>query len=414
MEKISKNINSLEKTDTDKPIEKVETSSDQKTSNNAEQEIYKKQQTIINTMDNINKIRIELGLSESTETPPSIVQNKKDIENLEKQEFNFEIVEPKEEETPEEYISRLMHHIADQYRNNDLLIKNTPRLLQEVYYGRHVNQALNQFFSISENCQKIKEKILEIEVNDDEKFSKEKNEITFSKLNKDIIGSTRESASEDEYNKMDYYANTNQTREFFRKGRTRDAYSYSSMMFGLPDSFIDTIEGKEYLHHKIDDKTIFLFGGGDSIKDLLKSEEFKPRRVINFDPFVKEESIDKNPNNIYESQTISASDKKIREMVDNNEISRADEVWATYSVPFYLDKSEEIKELLINMTSVLNEGGNARISPIDVQSREKDGENLETRKMALIDSIKSLLDSSDYNVSVFNNTLKIHKIKNNN
>jgi hypothetical protein len=63
------------------------------------------------------------------------------------------------------------------------------------------------------------------------------------------------------------------------------------------------------------------------------------------------------------------------------------------------------------MASVLNEGGNARISPIDVQSREKDGESLETRKRALIDSIKNLLDSSDYNVSVFNNTLKIHKIK---
>lgn len=150
MEKISKNINSLEKTDTDKPIEKVETSSDQKTSNNAEQEIYKKQQTIINTMDNINKIRIELGLSESTETPTSIIQTQKDIENLEKQEFNFEIVEPKEEETPEEYISRSMHYIDNQYRKNDPLIKNTPRLLQEVYYGRHVNQALNQFFSISE------------------------------------------------------------------------------------------------------------------------------------------------------------------------------------------------------------------------------------------------------------------------
>lgn len=252
---------------------------------------------------------------------------------------------------------------------------------------------------------------MEIEVNDDEKFSKEKNEITFSKLDKKITGSVKNSASGDKYDKMDYYANTNQTREFFHHGRSRDAYSYSSMMFGLPDSFINTIEGKEYLHHKIDDKTIFLFGGGDSIKDLLKSEEFKPRRVINFDPFVKEESIDKNPNNIYESQTISASDKKIREMVDSNKISRADEVWATYSVPFYLDKSEEIKELLINMASVLNEGGNARISPIDVQSREKDGESLETRKRALIDSIKNLLDSSDYNVSVFNNTLKIHKIK---
>lgn len=63
------------------------------------------------------------------------------------------------------------------------------------------------------------------------------------------------------------------------------------------------------------------------------------------------------------------------------------------------------------MSSVLGEGGNARISPIAVQSSEKDGENFEKRKEALLGSIKNLLGNLDYNVSVFNDTLKIHKIK---
>lgn len=377
--------------------------------------ISKKEKSVKDTMNSINNIRFQLGLGMPIEIPSSVQQTKESINKLDEEKsrlenFNFKIVEPIPEETPEEYISRSMKSLVDEYIDNDPNVNNLNSLIKRAYYGRYANQSVIEFFSNKENPDKIKNILFQLESNSDQKFLKEKNDQVFNKLIKKIWEANKDSAGEND-EKIDYYYNTNQTRDFFSYGRKYDAHSYSSMMFGLPENFVDTKDGKEYIHNKIDNKTIFLFGGGDSIKDLLKSEEFKPKKVINFDPFIKEEAFDKNPNGIYESQMVSASDKKIREMSDKHEIPKADEVWATYSVPFYLDSREDIKELITNMSSVLNEGGNARISPIAVQSTEKDGENFETRKQALVDSIKSLLDRPDYNVTVFNDTIKIHKIR---
>lgn len=379
------------------------------------QEIAEKQNNINNTMKSINDIRNELGIPQSNEIPPSLKKDQESIDKLNIQKSNlegsdFNIIDPSKEETPEEYISRSMKNVVDENLNKNQDFNNLNRLVKKAYYGNHANQEIEKFFSNKENSIKIKDVLTKLEINDDAKFSEDKNNEIFLKLDKKITSSSKDSGMGGNNEKIDYYANTNQTREFFSYGRKHDAYSYSSMMYGLPENFINTEEGKEYLHNKIDDKTIFLFGGGDSIKDLLKSEEFKPKEVINFDPFIKEEAVDKNPNGIYKSLMISASDEKIRNM----ELPKADEVWATYSVPFYLDSKEDIKGLITNMSSVLKEGGNARFSPIAVQSIEKDGENFESRKEALMDSIKHLIDSSEYNVSIFNDTLKIHKIKKHN
>jgi len=385
--------------------------------NDIKEKTYQKDMVVNNTLNNIDNIRSELGLEPSNEIPPSVTTEEQNlINNFKKSKSNLEmldftIINPEKEEIPEEYVSRALKSIVNEYINNEPNIKNLHRLIKRAYYGKYANQSIVEFFSNIENSKKIKDALFSLESNNDKKFSKEKNDGIFNKLSTESWGSSRESADGDNNKKAEYYSNTNQERDFFSYGRKHDAFSYSSMMFGLPEDFIKTEEGKEYLHNKLDNKTIFLFGGGDSIKDLLKSEEFKPKKVINFDPFIKEETFDKNPNGIYESQMISASDKKIRELAEKNEIPKADEVWATYSVPFYLDSSKDIKELISNMSQVLSEGGNARISPIAVQSKEKDGENFETRKHALIDSVKSLLDNPDYNVTIFNDTLKIHKIK---
>jgi hypothetical protein len=380
------------------------------------QEITQKQHSINDTFEKINKIRNQLGLGETTEIPPSIESTQDVVDSLKEKDsnlenFKFTIIEPLKEETPEEFISRSMKHIVDEYINNDSVIRDTHPIIKKAYYGKYTNESMEKVFSEKENCSNIKNILSQLEVNNDKKFSEIKNNETFENLTKRAWGSSRDSASGDVNKKVDYYNNTNQIRDFLSHGRKRDAFSYASMMFGLPENFINTEEGKEYLRHQVDNKNIFLFGGGDSIKDLLKSTEFKPKKVINFDPFIKKETIDKNPNGIYESLMISASDKKIVEMLNKNEIPKADEVWATYSVPYYLDSSEDIKELITNMLSVLNEGGNARISPISVQSKEEGGENFETRKQAFINSIKELLDSQDYNVTIFNDTIKIHKIK---
>lgn len=381
------------------------------------QEIIKKEENIKDTQEKINEIRNGLGLPHSKEISPSIQQARESIEKLSKEKSiedlmnNFNI-DSLPEETKEEYISRILSDITRIGRTSE----NVSLIKKKItYVGRSVNEKVIDFFESNNRLKKFKDRLFETQKKDNIKFSDGKNKKIFDTFLNKIGGASKETAGQSD-DKLEYYNNTNQLRNFFDRnreeaGNTKDNHSYALMMFGLPENFIKTQEGKEYLHNELDNKTIFLFGGGDSIKDLLKSEEFKPKRVINFDPFVKEESIDKNPEGIYESQMISASDKKIREMTENNEIPKADEVWATYSVPFYLDSSEDIKELIKNMTSVLSEGGNARISPIAVQSTEKDGENFETRKQVLIDSIKSLLDSPDYNITVFNDTLKIHKIK---
>ncbi len=315
-------------------------------------------------------------------------------------------------ETSEEYLSRTMLNVVDFYTKRSNSYNLYERVLKKNYYGRHADHSMADFFSHKINSQKLKDKLFELDNLEDKKFSDVKNRKIFDRLKISIRGANRDvlDSGKSEF-MMGYFDNTNQRRDFFNTNRGKDAHSYVSMMFALPEAFVDTKEGQEYIHSLIDDKVIFLFGGGDSIRDLLKSEEFKPKEVINFDPFIKDETIDKNPNGIYRSFMISATDPKIREMVDKNEIPNADEVWATYSVPFYLDSSEEIKELINSMSLVLKEGGNARISPIAVQSKEKNGETLETRRRALIDSIKNLLDNQNYNVTIYNETLKIHKIK---
>lgn len=313
------------------------------------------------------------------------------------------------EETQEEYLSRTMKKVVETYKEDEERFNLLKR--KSTYYGRHAHFSMSEFFSDPINTRKLKNKLIELKENDDIKFSENKNKKIFTELDNSIVVASREIIEEGENGMMDYYDKTNQRRDFFISNRGKDAHSYSAMMFGLPENFTNTKEGKEYIRDLIDNKTIFLFGGGDSIRDLLKSDEFKPKKVINFDPFIKEEDINKNLNGVYESQMISASDKKIGKMIENNLLPRADEVWATYSVPFYLDSSQDIKDLIKNMSMVLNEGGSARFYPISVQSKEQSGETFETRKKALLDSIKNLLDSSDYNISIFNNTLKIHKIK---
>ena len=329
----------------------------------------------------------------------------KELKSNELENINFE---PLPEENAEEYIDRMSRDIVSDYVDNNEDIASLNRLIKKAYYSRHANQAIVGFFKEENNVNKFTNIFSELDKNNDKKYSIQKNKEVENVLLKKISSSNRSFGQGEDHEKVDYYANTNQTREFFSQGRKHDSLPYSLMMFGLPEEFTKTEEGRKYVHEIIDEKVIFLFGGGDSIKDLLVSEEYHPEKVINFDPFVKSETIDKNKNGIYESLSISASDENITSMVEKNELPKADEVWATYSVPFYLDSPKEIESLINNMSSVLKEGGNARISPISVQN---DGDLFEERKQVLVSSIQDLIKSDDFNVSIFGNTLKIHRIK---
>lgn len=320
-------------------------------------------------------------------------------------------IPPITEEAPEEYSNRLRNGLTDYYIEHNPEINTQHPLVKKAYYAKYAAQAEKSFFDSSEMRQGLLKTLTGLKSSDDLRQSKEKDNKVLETLERKINNSSRESASGDNLEKIEYYANTNQTRDFFESGRKRDSFAYSEMMFGLPPVFLKTPEGKDYSHQLLDNKSIFLFGGGDSIRDLLTSDEYRPKSVINFDPYLKSESVEKNKNKIYRSEAISAADPAISEKVKTAEIPKADEIWATYSVPFYLDTPDEIKSLIKNITHSLDEGGNARISPISLQNSETENVNFEMRKKALQESLKEITDSGDFNLTTFGDTIKIHKIK---
>ncbi|MCF7833733.1 MAG: hypothetical protein K9L98_00430 [Candidatus Pacebacteria bacterium] len=360
-------------------------------------------------VEQMGVIRDKLGMPPITEIPPSIQdQANLFLDQIKDKEFDYMFQNPNGEDTPEEYVTTLKNGVVQQYLDQNKDFQDLKPLLQNVYRGNYAIQASNIFFNNPLNTEKLKKILDSLIKNEDKKFSAIKNDETLKLLKKRVASSSRDSAEKDG---VEYYSKTNQTREFFADGRKSDSYSYVSMMFGLLNNFSTTDLGKKYIHEKIDNKTIFLFGGGDSVRDLLNSEEFKPNKILNFDPFLEKEDLNKNQNGIYESYPISASNENIKIMVEKEVIPQADEVWATYSVPFYLDSAEDIKKLIKNMASIIREGGNARISPIAVQNKDKEGDTFETRKKALMEAIQDLLNDPKFNVVVFGDTIKIHKIK---
>lgn len=157
-------------------------------------------------------------------------------------------------------------------------------------------------------------------------------------------------------------------------------------------------------------------GGSDSIKDLLSSELFHPKEVINIDPYIKSETVAKNVHKNYHSVSESASDVHLIDEIISGEIPKADEIWATVSVPFYLTESEDIKNLFSNISVMLNSGGTARIYPIALQYNATDKDSYESRKRAFLNSINILMMKNDLNIKVIENiddafTLIIQKVK---
>jgi hypothetical protein len=74
------------------------------------------------------------------------------------------------------------------------------------------------------------------------------------------------------------------------------------------------------------------------------------------------------------------------------QIDGFDEIWASYSVPYYLGSPDQIKGLFTTIKSMLLEGGTARITPLKIKDSDtNDGVD------ELINQVKIILDSSEYN-----------------
>jgi hypothetical protein len=347
----------------------------------------------------------------SRKNDPLIVDMKKGVKMPSVALERFELQTLLPGETAEEYLTRLdisLHEWSD---------SNNPQTATEVFLRKHsqsLRKVTKMFLEQDERNSLRLIEILKLALkNDDARQSHQKDLQMTKAISQKIEEANRDAAIGTVDERRNYYGKTNQGRSFFTDG-IKDSHAYARTLFGLPEPVTETEAGKEYLHGILDNKIVYLLGGGDSINDLLQSNEYMPKNVINFDPYVASETIGKNESRRYQSLPISAADSRITEMVGRGEIPKADEIWASYSVPFYLTSPEEIMALVSNIFESLADGGNARISPIAVQGEgflKSNESTFDEMRQAFQMALTDLMVRSDINVTIFGDSLKIHKIK---
>lgn len=187
------------------------------------------------------------------------------------------------------------------------------------------------------------------------------------------------------------YDVTGRKRNFYTERRKHGSryLDYSTAMFGVPRINIE--EQKEYLQSIINDKNIILLGGGYSCQDLLDSSDFHPRSITNIDPFVDESKISQMTQGSkvnYKLVKQDASSPQLSDQLTEEGIEKADEIWALYSVPYYLKEHEQVTGLFKNIASLLKKNGKSRICPITTPC-----------KAGLIDALQTLIDTNKFNIS---------------
>lgn len=157
-----------------------------------------------------------------------------------------------------------------------------------------------------------------------------------------------------------------------------------------------------------------MLGGGDSINDLILDSDIKPSMVVNIDSFIKFEDKNKNDRKNYKSIVLGAESQEIKTL----EVEKADEIWATWSVPIYLETAKDIEDLFKNIDHLLAVNGIVRIHPLYLLDFKREGhemfdraEKFDVRKNAWIKSVSDLLRTERYNMYIMNNsTMFLQKI----
>jgi hypothetical protein len=291
------------------------------------------------------------------------------------------------EERPEEYLARVTSLIQqDKYgKDSRLLLDKGVNIHDNLSYQKYFEQALNKL-RVRENNSKRK------------KFSEAKQLKILNKIETILTGATNKAKFEN--NEQTPFAHTNQNRDFFGAARGFDNIPYAQSLFGVG---LNTPGAREYLGDRIKDKIIYLLGGGDSAKDLIMSEDITPKQVVNLDPFIGAETISKVKNENYLSLPVLVQDTSaIEKETKQRNIGSADEMWASYSVPYYLATPEEIRGLFQTIKQFLAENGTARIAPISIQAG--DAELYTKTKEEFIKQVKDLTASPEFNVYVTEST----------
>jgi hypothetical protein len=203
---------------------------------------------------------------------------------------------------------------------------------------------------------------------------------------------------------------TQRDRKFFDrqygKGQSQYETYWNTLFFPY-----NTVETREFAKEILDNKIIVLLGGGRAkIGKELKEHDIKPEKIVNIDPFVE------NPESDADTVVpVNATDNKFMEKLGEHNIKKADEIWAEFSVPAYLETPEEITQLLKNIDSLLAENGNARIWPIVVGGIEGE-QSFFNKKEALVQGLQDLDKTKKYKISYYNAASQtgviLHKLEN--
>lgn len=190
----------------------------------------------------------------------------------------------------------------------------------------------------------------------------------------------------------DSFDKTQRSRKFFEiqpgKGAAKRETYWNTLFFPY-----NTPATRAFAKKTLDDKTIVLLGGGRSqLKKELAENNIVPREIVNVDPFV--ENVEEGADTVI---PLSASDDNFIDKMREEGVTKADEIWAEYSVPAYLEDPKEIQLLIQNIDALLAEGGSARIWPLEVGGRGED-EDRTARRDALINSIKNIYATDKYEI----------------
>ncbi len=312
--------------------------------------------------------------------------------------FDYEF---RHDESNEEFLNRFLKHLRDVSVKED----------GDSLLGAGINlKKKKNFFTLSnsdENRSKS-EKAISLVLNREiesegktEELAEEKNQQNFLVLQEEVSNASRDAAlSDEQFTAQNYYENTNQYRNFFPDNFKKDGIPYAISLFGV--GLQNSVEVEKYFKLKLDNKNICLLGGGQSCQDLVKSNLVKPKAIINIDPYIAQENIDRSSAGSYTSFNLKADDPSLEDHLKEIGISKFDEIWASYSVPFYNKNPKEIMNLFSNIKSLLSENGNCRITPLSIQ---------EGCKEVFLDEIKKIKDSGEFNIHLMDDALIIHRIK---
>lgn len=321
------------------------------------------------------------------------------IKKEEKKEASFEI---QENETREAYINRiavLLKGMNVKHGSGELVFDLTPQFSE----WKHLSD---------EQLKEVFKNLLLIPENS--KFNRQNNEEELKKIFFGIINSRAN-------NEKSNFDETGRERPFYEdevgsatKLIDKRAH-YCVSMLGVPN--IKVNEQKEYVQSIVNDKDIYLLGGGYSCQDLLDSQDFKPRSITNIDPFIDESKIaeiTKESKIKYNCLKTDASSNNLLEQLKDRNIDSPDEIWASFSVPMYLDNIEQINSLFSNICNSLKEGGKCRIYPMQISDKTFDNDVDLNSKIKNI--FRQMIDTEKFNISVSSGvngykTLTIEKVK---